>query len=148
MAGNPLVAQGTVNRIRGSLVIPNFPQLNVTAPFLGKEGIRLTFQGETTLYIPTMTGAATSPEPYLQVMIEVDLLKTQNLSSLYKAQQELLATIGAATLYPDTSSLPIYNFVNCAIQKTGDLNFAGTTAAYPITIGGLYNINSSLFNMN
>src|ERR1700722_15846993 len=104
MAANPLVPQGTLNLLRGSVVVTNFPSLNITAPFLGKAGIRLTFEGDTTLYIDTMTGAVTSPQPYLRVTVEADLLKTQNLATLYKQQQELLSTIGDLVVYSDATN--------------------------------------------
>ena len=45
------VQQGTLNRLRGSLTIPDLPELNVTAPFLGKEGIAMSFEGNSTVYI-------------------------------------------------------------------------------------------------
>ena len=41
MAGNPLIDQGVLNRIRGSVQWADFPGLNVTAPFLDREGINL-----------------------------------------------------------------------------------------------------------
>ncbi len=63
MAGSPLVSQGTISRIRGSLIVPNFPNLNITAPYLGKMGIHLSFEGSATPMIDTMTGRVTSPEP-------------------------------------------------------------------------------------
>jgi hypothetical protein len=147
MAGNPLIAQGTLNRLRGSVVIPAFPALNVTAPFLGKEGIRVTIEGETTVYVPTMTGAVTSPEPYQMANIVMALLKTQGLAAAYKAQMELIATIGDITVTPDTSVLPIYNFTNCAIQSLRELNFAGDDAGFVITLRGYYNINSQLWSL-
>ena len=39
MAGNPLIDQGVLNRIKGNVTWNNFPGLNVTAPFLDKDGI-------------------------------------------------------------------------------------------------------------
>ena len=86
---NPLVAQGTLNRILGSVVWPSFSALNVTSSFLGKQGIRLALEGESTLFIPTMTGAVTSPEPYMMIGLTINLLKTQSLAAQYKSQLKL-----------------------------------------------------------
>ena len=144
---NPLVAQGTLNRIRGSIVIPNFPALNVTAPYLGREGIRLTLVGKSTVYIPTMTGAVTSPEPYQMVATEVHLLKTQALANAYETQKQLLATIGGYVITPDTSTLTTYSIINGAISEVRQLNFDGTDAGYVVTLEGYYLINSSLFSL-
>jgi hypothetical protein len=147
MAGNPQITQGTLNRLRGSVVIPNFPALNVTAPFLGRPGISIAFQGETTTSIPTMTGTVQSPMPYQMVNVTVALLKTQSLASQWEAQRQTLSLIGDITVTTDTSTLPDYTFHNCAIDNVRDLNFAGEDAGYVVTITGYYQINSSLFSL-
>lgn len=147
MPGNPLIDQGTLNRIRGSVVLTNFPALNVTAPFLGKAGISMSLEGETVVYIPTMTGAVTSPEPYLMVSTTVNLLKTQGLSALYKAQAESLATVGAVVVTPDAKTLPTYALINCSISTPRELTFNGEDAGYVVSIRGYYNINGQLFDL-
>lgn len=142
---NPLVEQGTLSKIIGSIVVPNFPSLNITAPFLGKSGIGLTLEGETVTMIPTLTGTATSPEPYQMCSVTAELLKTQNLSDLYKKQIELLALIGDITVRPDSKTLSPYPILNCGINSVAPLTFNGENAGFLITIKGYYNINSSLY---
>lgn len=147
MAANPLVDQGTLNRIRGSVVIPNFPSLNVTAPFLGKAGISVALQGESTLFVPTMTGAVTSPEPYMIAQVTIHLLKTQRLSSLYKQRMELDARLGSLQVIPDSSAFPNYDFFNCAIASVREMSMAGDNAGYVVSVHGYYNTNSSLWDL-
>lgn len=147
MATNPLVSQGTLNRLRGSIVYPNFPALNVTAPFLGREGIRLALQGQASTQINTMTGAVQSPEPYMAVTITLALLKTQNLSDVYKKQMETNALLGDCTVRPDTPTLSPYQFSNVSIADVPELSLAGDTPDYRITLTGYYNINSDLWNL-
>jgi hypothetical protein len=142
---NPLVQQGTLNRLRGSVTVVTLPFLNVTAPFLGKEGIGLRLEGETTTYINTMIGAVTSPEPYQVCAVTIHLLKTQALSNLYKTQMEVLATIGDIVIRPDTSALSPYRLNNCAIANVEPLSFAGEDAGFRVTLRGYYLINASLF---
>lgn len=146
MATNPLVAQGTLNRLRASVTWPNFPQLNVTASYLGKMGIRLALEGESTLFIPTMTGAVTSPEPYMAVTVTIHLLKTQQLAALYKAQMEASALIGDGTVRPDASTLPPYQITNCAIESVRELNFGGDDAEFAVAVKGYYLINNNLWS--
>ena len=148
MASNPLVSQGVLNRLRGSVGFPNFPVLNVTAPYLGKEGIGLALQGETTTYIQTMTGAVTSPEPFQMVQLTIALLKTQFLANQFKIQMETLSTIGPCIVKADSSALGDYSLINCSIQSVEALKFSGETADFMVTIGGYYNINSSLWGAN
>jgi hypothetical protein len=145
MPGNPLVNQGTLNRLRASVIFSDFPALNITSPFLGRRGISLAFAGDATVYIDTMTGAVTSPEPYLRVTVTAHLLKSQAFSQQWKAQLELLTLLGNATVRPDAATMQPYNLTNCSIMNPGDQDFSGTDADYPIRIGGIYNVNSSLF---
>lgn len=147
MAANPLIAQGTLNRIRGSVVVAAISALNVTAPFLGKEGISLALEGESTTFIQTMTGAVTSGEPYMMTSVTIALLKTQGLAAQYKAQMENLSTIGDITVYPDSSSLPSYAIINCAIESVREMKFNGEDAGFMVTIKGYYIVNNSLFNI-
>jgi len=144
--GNQLVSQGTLNRLRGSVVITDHPTLNITAPFLGDGGIGLTLEGETTTMIPTLTGTATSPEPYQMCSLTVHLLKTQPLSDSYKKQMEVLALIGDITVRPDAKTLSPYPLKNCAINAVAPLSFNGKDAGFLVTIKGYYQINSSLFD--
>lgn len=148
MAANPLVNQGTLNRVRGSVELTDFPQLNVTASFLAKEAIRLRLDGEATQYIETMTGAVTSRQPYLMVIVEMHLLRTQPLANQYKTQWETSSVIGDMTVTPDTSALGVYPLINCSINSVGEQSFAGEDPAYVVTMRGYYLINSDLFNLN
>ena len=142
---NPTVSQGTLNSLRGSWTWSAFPGLNVTAPYLGREGISLTFEGESTVYINTMTGAVTSPEPYLKITAELALLKTQSLSNAYKTQIETMSTLGDATCRADALALGLYQFSNCSLQNVRALRFNGEDAGYVVTVGGVYYINSALW---
>jgi hypothetical protein len=146
VAGNPLIDQGTLNRIIASVSWTSFPSLNVTAPFLNKAAIRLALDGESTLFLPTLTGAVTSPEPYMMITATINLLKTQGLAAQYKAQMELQSKIGDGVVRPDTTILPPYDIVNCAIQTVREMDYGGGDAGWAVTVRGYYNINSSLFS--
>lgn len=145
-SNNPLVAQGTLNRLRASVTWNDFPALNVTAPYLGEEGLSLTLEGDTTTYIKTMTGQVTSPEPYQPISLTMELLKTQSLGPAYKAQAEALALIGNGTVRVDASTFPAYDIVNCAIMGVETLKLNGKDAGYRVRIGGYYLVNQNLYN--
>lgn len=147
MAGNPLVSQGSLNRLRASVIWPAFPALNVTAPFLGKEGIRLALEGEATVFIETMTGAVTSPQPYQLIALTINLIKSQPLAEAYKSQVELSALLGDGVVRPDATPLSPYQLTNCSIQNVRELNFDGSDAGYAVALKGYYNINSALWNL-
>lgn len=147
MAGNPLIDQGVLNRIKGSVTLANFPNLNVTAPYLDREGINLRKEGDVTSQHGTMTGLTQSPEPYVPVSVTIALLKTQSLSDAYKSQMEDNSILGPCTVYPDVSSgLTPYQFYNMAIKNVGDLVFNGTTPLFGVVISGYWPVNNSLFD--
>lgn len=144
---NPLIPQGMLNKIRGSLVWTTNPAFNITAPYLGKDGIRFTQEGDGTVYFPTMTGAALSQEPYVMVSTTVALLKTQPLADQYKQRFQTDSALGDFTVRPDASTLSPYQIINGSIEGTGDLLFNGTDPVYGVRLKGYYLINSALFDV-
>lgn len=142
---NPLIIPPSLNRIRASVLFQDFPQLSVTAPFLGKRGISLSFQGDATAYLETMTGAVTSPEVYLRCTLTIYLIKTLFLAQAFKTQLELSTLLGPATVRPDTGAMQPYNLTQCAVINPGDQDFSGADADYLIRIGGVYQVNAALF---
>lgn len=143
---NPLIAQGSLNRLRASMVVSSDATLNVTASFLGREGISLAIDGETTAMLPTLTGVVTSPEPYQMVTVRVHLLKTQGLAAQYKTAMETDSLIGNITVRPDSAAVPPYTFFNCAIEGVDELKMNGTDAGFVVRLRGAYPINSGLYD--
>ncbi len=144
--GNPLVDQGQLNRLKASVSWDNFDVLNVTASFLGREGIRLALQGVASKGIETMTGLVQSPEAYQMCEIRMNLIKAQPLADAYKAQMELNVLLGNCTVRPDASPLSPYNILNCSIQNVEPQDYSGESAAYVVVCSGYYLINSALWN--
>ena len=147
---NPQVPQGTLNRLRASITLTSFPNLNITASYLGREGISLTFDGVVTTPIDSMTGIVPSPEPYQRITVSAHLLKSQALANAYKAQIELNSLLGDVTVRPDVAigtGIGAYQLSNCYINTVNALKFDGTDAGWIIMIGGIYLINSALWNL-
>lgn len=141
----PLIPQGVLNRLAASVTWTSFPSLNVTPSFLNREGISLAFDGETTTFLPTLTGAVTSPQPYQMVTLTINLLKTQPLANLYEAQRQTQSLIGNGVVRADTSILVPYPITNCAIENVRELHFSGEDAGFSVTCRGYYLINSNLW---
>lgn len=144
---NPLISVGFINRLRGSITVPSFTALNVTAPYLGKEGISITLEGEGVEYLPAMTAGVPSPVPYQMARIRFPLLKSQNLAAQYKLQYESIAMIGQVNVKGDSSTLPTYSFLNVSIVNNGsDQRYNGDDANFPVELRGMYLINNSMWN--
>lgn len=143
---SPLVAQGTLNRLRGSVTFGLFPYLNITASYLGPEGINLTPEGDIVDTLPTMTGTVPSPAPYQMITVEVELLKTQSFSDRFKKQLEVNAVVGPIVVRPDASTLSNYPVLNASIYMASPGRLNGSSVAYMVGLRGYYLVNSDLFN--
>lgn len=146
--GNPNIPQGQLNRIRGSVTWESFAGLNVTSPYLGRNGISLSLEGDATVFIQTLTGTVQSQEVMLKATLSLHLLRTQQLADLYKSQLENNSFMGDGTVRPDVvkGGIGPFQIQNCGIQSVGPMIFNGTEEGFNITIGGFYSINSALFN--
>lgn len=144
---NPLIDLGQLNRLRTSVIIQQFPELNVSVSYLGEEGIGLRMNGPVTTRVAAMSGTVPSPEPYVPIVVTINLLKSQPLSALYKAQMETLSVIGDITVRPDVNrgALTPYLLSNCSIDEVAELVFNGRVAGYAVSIGGNWNINNALW---
>lgn len=144
---NPLIDLGQLNRLKTSVLVSNFPQLNVTASFLGEEGVNLRMNGPVTTRIAAMTGSVPSPEPYVPVTLVIHLVKSQSLSALFQTQMQSTALIGDVTVRPDVvRGLGVYYLSNCSIDNVGELTFNGKSIDYGVEIGGNWYVNSALWN--
>ena len=147
MASNPLIAQGTLNRLRASIIFPSYANLNVTASYLGKGGISLSLEGDATAFIDTLTGGVQSPQPYMACMVTVNLLRSQGLADAFKQQMESLSTIGDFNVKADASTLSDYPISNGAIQSVREQAFNGEEPGYVVVLRGYYPINNQLWNL-
>jgi hypothetical protein len=143
---NPLVDQGTLNRIRASVIFPSFPALNITSPYLAAAGIRVSLEGNATDYFGSMTGAVPSPAPYQIASLTISLLKSQPLSNIYKTQFESNCILGLATIRPDTTTLGIYSLNNVVLETVREMTFAGEDPSWVVSMKGYYLVNSFLFD--
>ena len=142
-----VVPQGVLNLLITSITWTDFPQLNVTAPYMLREGMTLNFEGNSTIYIDTMTGAVTSQEPYLKVSTEIQLNKAGPLANQYKTQLETNALLGELTLLTDSPVIDPYTFETASIQNIRALRLNGQDAGFGVTIGAIYQVNSNLWNV-
>jgi hypothetical protein len=148
MAGNPLIDQGTLNRLVAAIVVPNATELNVTPSFLGPEGIGLNLEGEAGLTLPTLTGTVTSPQPFQLTTVTVNLLRTQPLAAVYKARMESDTRIGPFDVIPDLppgEGIGRYQILNGQITSVRELRFAGQDPGWIVTLRGYYLVNSALW---
>lgn len=143
---NPLIPQGSLNRVRGSVTFASFPNLNVTASYLGKEGISLHKNTDVTTQLPQMTGLVNSPEPYVTVLVTIHLIRSQALAKQYEDQQALNSVLGEARIVGDSSAMDDWQILNASILNVQEMKLDGTDASYVVSIGGYLPQNSALWD--
>lgn len=141
------VNQGTINRLRGSISFPDHPELAITPAFLGKEMITVSLQGEAVHQIPTATGVATSPEPYMVAEFSAQILRTNGLGERFKKQMEKLATLGDAVVRSDSTAMSDYDFSNTSIKGVDPIKQNGEEVGWMVHFQGAYQVNSDLYNV-
>lgn len=145
---NPIVNQGTLNRLVTSIVFPSFPALTITPPFMMREAIDLDWEGNMTASLDSLTGVVQSPELYVKGRFTVHLIKAQPFSQLWKTQIEQSTLLGNATIYPDVpvgQGLSPWILSNVAVTGTGRNALTGSDAGYVVNFSGIYYVNSALF---
>ena len=143
---NPIVPQGTLNRALTSVSVINFPFLNITSGFFGTKVARISFEGDASDYIGTLTGAVPSPRLYQIITCTMYLNKSQALSALWEQQRLTNSIIGPVNVVTDSPVLPPYYMHNCTLQNVSDLDLTGESNDYPVMIKGTYPINGTLFS--
>jgi len=143
---NPQVFQGTLNRALTSVSLVSHPQLNVTSGYFGNKVARLSFEGDASDYIGTLTGAVPSPRLYQMVSLVMYLNKSQILASLWEQQRLVSTTIGDIVVITDSPTLPPYYIKNCTFMNMPELDLAGESNDYQVSIRGTYPINGTLFS--
>lgn len=145
MAINSGTAQGTLDRLRGSITVTDIPDLNVTADYLGVGGISVAPSAPVTDFIGTMTGRVTSPVPYIPVEITINMLRTQTLAASWYAQALSNSLLGSITITPDVTTFPNMTVKNCGITSLPTQSYAGTDPSFDIVVSGYIIVNSELW---
>ena len=144
---NTFVAQGTLNRIRCSIVFANFPGLQITASYMGKSMASVTFNDNFVDQIKTATGTVISPEPYVMTSVAVNLLRTTPLGAAWLAQLKDTGSLGPATIYSDTNAFPDIDLVNVTVSGFNPAAYDGTDPAIHLGLQGVFYVNNSLWSL-
>jgi len=142
------IQQGTLNRLRSSVVFANFPELTIQASNLTKEGISISFEGAASQNLPTMTGMVGSPEPYQQANITIHAVRSQALADSFKQQIETDTQMGSVNVIADTTTLSDYQIESCVITNVDPMAFDGNQPAFVVHLSGVYYANAALWAAN
>lgn len=142
---NPLTPQGFLNRVRGAVSITDSPALNVTASFLGKDGISLRPDTAATDIIQTLTGTIGSMVPYQQVTLTVHLLKTQGIAASYQKRFAIDTALGEVVVTPDATTFGSSTLLNCFLVNFNEIQMNGMDAGYVVTISGYMVVNDKMW---
>lgn len=144
---NPKIPNGTLNKVRASIKFVDHPELNVSASYLGKQGIIISPQGNMTESLPVMTGVVQSPQPYQIVTAKFQLVRSMPLAAQFKKQWESNTIIGDAMFYSDSTQFGDFEVFNAAITSVMDISSGSDQPGVDITITGTYYINSEMWDL-
>lgn len=147
MATNPNLFPSNLNRIRGSVLVPGNSSLNITASYLGKEGIVIAPQSPVVTQMQGLATIVNSEEPYQLVQVTAMVMKSLALSAAYINQIQQSPTVGTITVTPDTSVLPQFTLYNCAIVNWNQISMAGTQPDFAIVFQGQWNVSNDLWSL-
>jgi hypothetical protein len=149
VALNPNISQGNLQRLAAAVQVLNYPGLNITASYLGRDGIRYGLEGNANTRIPTMTGLINSPEPYQVITCVAHLLKPQPLALAWQQQYAMNALIGPFTVYPDVDvtqgGIGPYSTANGSIYGLREMSFNGESDAWMLILTGYVVINQQMW---
>ncbi len=144
---NPLVAQGTLNRVRCSIIVPSDTSLNVDSSYMGKSFASISFDGDFSGQIETGTGVVNSPEPYVMADISVGLLRTQALSNSWLNQAKKTAIIGQIIIHSDSAAFAPISLASCIISTIDPGTYDGTDPVVKLTLKGVFYLNEDMWNL-
>ena len=142
---NPNLIPSPLNRVRANVAIPSSTNLNVTASYLGAEGISVSFQGNVATQLMGLTSTINSEEPYVPSQIRISLVKSLALAGAWINQIQNAPTLGTVTIQSDTAQFPQITLYNCVITNVGDVSMAGKQAEFQITISGYWSVSNDLW---
>lgn len=145
MAQHPTVTQGTLNRLRASIVVPSYSNLNASSSNMGKNFTTVEFDGDFALLLETATGAISSPEPYVMANVTVDLLRTQAVSGAWLAQGQTQSEIGNVQIHPDTTAFPVITINDTIIRNVHPGEYDGQNPVVRLDLRGVFYLNNNLW---
>ena len=142
---NPRVQQGTLNRVRVSVIPAAFPALSIPSSYMGKRFATFRPEGNFAHQAETGTGVVNSPEPYVMAVIEVNLLRTLALTEAWVRQYESNVIIGDVTIHSDTAAFPSRTIHNTIIRTIQPGQFDGVDPVAMLVLSGVWYGNASLW---
>lgn len=143
--GNPLIQQGSLNKVLTHVIVTELPQLSITAPYMSKALSTVTFEDDFVDQIGTATGLVNSPQPYVMTSVIINMLRSQSLSALWMAQLLVDSQIGPVTVYSDSTVFPKLTLAQCSVKSVEPGPYDGTDPTTKITLRGVYFTNNILW---
>jgi hypothetical protein len=142
---NPQIPVGLLNRVITQLVVPSFPALNVTASYMAKAQVKVTYEGPFTDQEPTAVDIVNSPKPFVMATVEVSVLRSQPNAGTWIAQAQASSVFGDVITYSDSTVYPALTFGNCSLVDYDPGAFDGMDPAVKVTLKGRLFINNDLW---
>lgn len=143
---NPNIQQGNLNKVLTAVYPADFPALAITAPFMSRSMARIAPEGAAVNQIATGVGVVNSPEPFQFVTITVGLLRPQALANAWWQKLQEDGYIGDVNVHGDSGALDVVTVNDVSIQNIDFGAFDGQDPTVNLTLRGIVQINSVLWN--
>lgn len=146
MATNPMVSQGTLNRVRASVIVPAYTNLNINSSHMSTKLLTGAPDEDFTEQPETATGIVNAPNPYVRYTVTVGILRTQALAYAWLQQAEATTAIGRIVIHSDTSAFPQIRIHNASIIKIDPGAYDGRDPIVDLVLRGIKYVNNDMWN--
>jgi len=144
--GNPLIAQGFLNRVKASLTVTDIPALNITASYLAKEMFSMRTTGPATDIIQTAAGTVHSQNPYVPIEIVAHVLRTQSLGENWRQRFLSNTSLGEIVLTTDSTVFGDFTILNTALTNFQEVTVNGSQASFILLMSGYWVVNNDMWS--
>ncbi|MDF7674744.1 hypothetical protein PT277_05330 [Acetobacteraceae bacterium ESL0709] len=148
MGVSPSNPQGMLNRLRGSVIVTSNSALNVTSDYLTPDGIVIEHTSDITDMMETMTGFVGAPHSKQDVIVTINLCRSQSLANEWFRQLGKNTYIGKVRIVSDSSVQDDRTIENCYITKQPKQTLNGGQIKWDIQLKGYEVVNSDIWSLS
>lgn len=139
------VPQAPVNIARGAVNVLSNANLSINASNLGKEGIKISFNGDASDAVDLATSITMVQRPYQTAVATISISKANSLAEMWRNQLQSNSDIGDVYIRADVSLRSDYVLYRCHIKSIEAGGISNGDVTDSIVIHGEYRINEALF---
>jgi hypothetical protein len=143
-----MVPQGVLNRVRASVIVPQYTSLNINSSHMSQKMLTGTPEEDFTEQPMTAVGVVNAPNPYVKYTVNVGILRTQALAYAWLQQAQTTVMVGRIVIHSDTSAFPQIRIHNASIIKIDPGAYDGRDPVVDLTLRGVFYVNNDMWSFS